>query len=412
VGVQKIVVLRAHEWLAEAAATGNFAVAAQQLEAYKLERAQFEPKAPVRMPGEDTFMLDAVASDELTDDDVEDVFNEAFGDDVVGVFSNPQIQPVAVVNPSQHVGDHTDVESALNLTSLKNAGDEGRGVKIAIVDSGVDGTQVSVVGGWSNKPGVAPGQGAPGSHGTMCALDALIAAPQAQIHDYPLLQSVGGHWVAFLSDAIRFFSEIMIQQLQLPGPMVVNNSWALFDRSSDAPHGHQQNYWGNPSHPFNTITSAVVAAGADVLFAAGNCGSPGPDSRCGARDVGGGQSIHGANSHPDVISVAAVTINDDRLAYSSQGPGSLTHDKPDLAAFSHFRYTSKNPDFHTGTSAASPVAAGVVAALRSKSSARNMPPADIKQALLDNARDVGNTNGWGPDYGCGVIDASAAWAAV
>lgn len=77
--MQKIVVLRAHEWLAEAAATGNFAIAAQQLEGYKLERAQFEHKAPVPMPGEDTFMLDAVAGDDLTDDDVEEVFNEAFG---------------------------------------------------------------------------------------------------------------------------------------------------------------------------------------------------------------------------------------------------------------------------------------------------------------------------------------------
>lgn len=410
--MRKIVVMRSHEWLVEAAATRNFAVAAIQLDTYNLRHTRFEPNSPVSVPGQDAFVLDAVASDDLTDDEVEVELNEAFGDDVVGVFSNPQIQPIGVVNPTTTVGFHTDVGAALNLTVLQNAGHTGTGVKIAIVDSGVDGTQLNVVGGWSNTPGVAPGQGAAGSHGTMCALDALIAAPGAQIHDYPLLQSVGGHWVAFLSDAIRFFSEIMVLQLQNPGPMVVNNSWGMFDRSTDAPQGHRQNYWDNAAHPFNTLTRALVTAGADVLFAAGNCGSPGPDGRCGAGDVGAGMSIHGANSHPDVISVAAVTVNDDRLAYSSQGPGSLANDKPDLAAFSHFRYPNKNPDFHSGTSAASPVAAGAVAAIRSKPSARNLPPADIKQALQNSARDVANTNGWGPDYGYGVIDVGAAWAAV
>ena len=186
----------------------------------------------------------------------------------------------------------------------------------------------------------------------------------------------------------------------------------MFNRSTDAPPGHAQNYWANPDHPFNTVTAALVASGADVLFAAGNCGADGPDSRCAIGDIGPGHSIHGANSHPDVITVAAVTVNDDRLAYSSQGPGALGHNKPDLAAFSHFRYPNRNPSFHSGTSAASPVAAGVVAALRSKASARNIPPADLKAALLATTRDVAGTAGWGPDYGHGVIDAGAAWALV
>lgn len=410
--MRKIVVLRSHEWLAEAAATRDFSLAAGKLEGYKLHNSRFVPSPPVAVPGEPTFVLDAVVDDNLAEGDAERELESALGDDLVGIFANPEIQPIAVVNPASTVGTRADVHAALNLSSLQSAGHEGMGVKVAIVDSGVDGSQLNVVGGWSNRAGVAPGQGAAGSHGTMCALDVLIAAPSSQIHDYPLLQSVGGHWVAFLSDAIRFFSEIMIQQLQHPGPMVVNNSWGMFDRSTDAPQGNSQNYWANSQHPFNTLTSALVGAGADVLFAAGNCGSPNPDIRCGAGDVGSGQSIHGANSHPEVISVAAVTVNDDRLAYSAQGPGALDNDKPDLAAFSHFLYANKNPDVHSGTSAACPVAAGAVAAIRSKPSARHLPPADIKHALLSNARDVAGTGGWGPDYGYGVIDVGAAWAGV
>lgn len=412
VEMRKIVVLRSHEWLIEAAQTRNFGVAEDQLESAGLQASRFVHEPPVPLPGEDAFVLDVEAPGDADDDAVEEDIREAFGDDVVGVYADPEILPIPVANPASTVGTHNDVEAALNLGQLQANGDRGMGVRVAIVDSGVDGNQVNVVGGWTPTPGVAPGAGAPGSHGTMCALDATIAAPQAQIHDYPLLQSVGGHWVAFLSDAIRAFSELMIFQLANPGPLVVNNSWGMFDRTSDAPLNHPQNYWGNPAHPFNTVTAALVAAGADVVFAAGNCGAEGPDGRCGIGDIGPGDSIHGANSHPDVVSVAAVTVNDDRLAYSSQGPGALAHEKPDLASFSHFRFLGANPSFHSGTSAAAPVAAGVIAALRSKASARTVPPATIKAALLQNCRDVAGTNGWGADYGHGVIDAGAAWATL
>src|SRR5438309_4463784 len=56
-------------------------------------------------------------------------------------------------------------------------------------------------------------------------------------------------------------------------------SWGLFDRASDAPIGSPENYSANPDHPFNQVTGALVAAGADVFFAAGNCGAGCPDGR-------------------------------------------------------------------------------------------------------------------------------------
>src|SRR2546422_7003113 len=60
---------------------------------------------------------------------------------------------------------------------------------------------------------------------------------------------------------------------------------SLFDRSNDAPIGSSENYSANPDHPFNQITGSLVAAGADVFFAAGNCGVPCPNARCGAGDT-------------------------------------------------------------------------------------------------------------------------------
>src|SRR5438552_2386288 len=142
------------------------------------------------------------------------------------------------------------------------------------------------------------------NHGTMVAYDVRIAAPDARILDYALLTSRAGTWAAFLSDAIAAFADLVERVNATPGRWVVNNSWGLFDRAGDAPIGSPENYSANPDHPFNQITGALVAAGAVVFFAAGNSGADCPDRRCGTGHTGPGASIHGANSHPDVVTVA------------------------------------------------------------------------------------------------------------
>jgi len=193
---------------------------------------------------------------------------------------------------------------------------------------------------------------------------------------------------------------------------VVNNSWGMFDRSEDEPIGSPGNYSANPNHPFNQIVGALVAAGADVCFAAGNCGGNCPDGRCGNDDVGPGKSIHGANSHPDVITVAALTVNRERLGYSSQGPGGLTARKPDVAAYSHFTGSNIRPGVpDSGTSAASPVIAGVIAALRQAADNATFPPASMKGLVQRTAVDV-DGNGWDYDLGYGAVDAAAAYNAL
>jgi subtilisin family serine protease len=154
----------------------------------------------------------------------------------------------------------------------------------------------------------------------------------------------------------------------------------------------------------------LVGAGADVFFAAGNCGGDCPDNRCGTGDTGPGKSIHGANSHPDVITVAAVTVKQRRLGYSSQGPGGLYNRKPDLAAYSHFKGSGVE-SVDSGTSAACPVAVGVAAALRQKGKGKTLSPAQMKGLLQRSAVDL-EGNGWNYDLGYGIINAANALKAL
>ena len=104
--------------------------------------------------------------------------------------------------------------------------------------------------------------------------------------------------------------------------------------------------------------------------------------------------------------MAAVTVTNRRLGYASQGPGGLSQRKPDVAGYSHFSGSGVRP-VDAGTSAAAPVVAGVVAALRQKVSIQKRPPAALKALLQRTATDLEN-NGWDSDLGYGVVNAAQA----
>jgi subtilisin family serine protease len=247
----------------------------------------------------------------------------------------------------------------------------------------------------------------PVDHGTMCAFDVGIAAPRCTLLDYALLQSqaTGGSAMdGFLSDAVSGFSQLLdlMTGPNAPSALVVNNSWGMFHSSWDFPVGHPGNYSDNPEHPFNIIVESLEDAGADILFAAGNCGAECPDSRC---EDESDQGIYGANSHPSVLSIAGVTVDAVRLGYSTQGPGRLDQNKPDLCAYTHFA-GSEVYDADGGTSAACPTAAGVVAAIRGVYSSARLPPAQLRNLMRRSARDLGGI-GFDFDHGYGLIDVPA-----
>jgi subtilisin family serine protease len=337
--------------------------------------------------------------------------------EVVGVFSDPTVETCLVCPGSPAVGNDQDVARLLGVKALADEGLDGRGVPLAIVDTGINiayleskgrDPRYSIRRSWTpqgvqTKPGRHPVD-----HGTMCAFDAGIAAPEATLLDYAVLLSRTTGDTAMsglLSDAVLAYSKLLgILQAQPVGRrrLVVSNSWGMFDPAWDFPVGHQGNYSDNPAHPFNVMVASLADAGADILFAAGNCGRDCPDGRCG---FGGTQPICGANSHPSVLSIAGIDTKKRRVGYSSQGPGRLAAAKPDVSTYTHFTGSGVFPQ-DSGTSAACPVAAGVVAAIRTHHSASQLAPAELRTLIAKTATDLGGT-GFDDDFGWGALDGAA-----
>jgi hypothetical protein len=340
---------------------------------------------------------------------------EIFADPEIGLFETPHCGPTAL-------GNRSDVETKLEVPALLAKGLDGSRVAVAVMDTGINVAHLRARGlkakldrltFWA-PPGVphTPGR-YPVDHGTMCAFDVLIAAPSCTLLDFPILRSTtpgGSAMAGFLSDALLAFSYLNTQRTTASfkrkyKALVVSNSWGMYHPSWDFPVGHPGRYADNPNHPFNIIVGTLARSGADVLFAAGNCGADCPDGRCQGvtRDT-----ITGANAHADVLTSAGCDVNDSRVGYSSQGPGiaGMAKEKPDITAYTHFvgseAFGAGTPD--SGTSAACPVAAGSVAAIRTKLSTGQASSKDLLlQFRADALPKPGPGSGWNKDYGTGVI---------
>jgi subtilisin family serine protease len=299
-----------------------------------------------------------------------------------------------------------DVRSLLGVDAIWDTGTKGDGVIVGIIDEGVNGDEYPIAGGLTGQPNAQPGTAKITSHGSMCAADVLIAAPDAKLYDYPFLGL--GH----SGDALEMFQAVLDQRRLDGTPHVVNNSWGMVGVPPRqlAPDAE---VW-DLNHPLHRKVREVILSGATTLFAAGNCGANCPSLRCDPSSIGPGRSIHGSNSLVEVITVAAVNSNKQRIGYSGQGPGMFAREKPDIASYSHI-FGNFGPDcpggtadqaFDNGTSAATPVAAGVAALLLS--AVPGATPDLIRTALVDSA----SGSQWDPEVGHGVIDAAAAFAAL
>jgi subtilisin family serine protease len=383
---------------------------------------------PLSLSQELTFSLEpdqatVVVRGEIADDDLAARVSmlSAANPQIVGVFADPVIETTLTCGGDPPVGNARDVAELLQVADFGTEGLDGEGVAVAIVDTGINvahlssalGRAITVDVARSWTPSSASGEPGewPVHHGTMCAYDALIAAPNATLLDVAVLRSerAGGSALdGLLSDAVAAYAHlrtVLDAQPEQSRALVVSDSWGSFSPAWDFPPGHPGNYSDNRAHPFNVIVASLESAGADILFAAGNCGRNCPDGRCRypSRPIGG------ANSHPRVLSIGGVDVNGVRVGYSSQGPGRLAQRKPDLCAYTHFAgsraFGDDAPD--SGTSTACPVAAGLVAAMRTDWPTGKLTASQVRTLLRRSADDRSDV-GFDYDYGYGVIDAAGA----
>jgi len=231
----------------------------------------------------------------------------------------------------------------------------------------------------------------------MCSTDVLGMAPDAQLYDLRVAGDGGSPGT--ISRALQAFNWA-ISQHRLDGtPHVLTNSWGIFQESWD------ETYARDPNHPFTRKVVEAIGEGILVLFAAGNCGDTCPDGRCGG-DVGNGRSIWGANGHPLVMTVGAVNRLEQFIGYSSRGPAALDPNKPDFCSISHF---TGYFDSDSGTSAATPILAGIVALLKHAKPAATQD--DVKKALRATAKDIGAA-GFDVHSGAGIVQGFAAFQSL
>ncbi|HEX8165421.1 MAG TPA: S8 family serine peptidase [Beijerinckiaceae bacterium] len=352
--------------------------------------------------------------------------NPVLADPVVGTY-------LTCLNDNP-IGTADDVAARLNVAALRAGGLDGDGVAIAIVDTGINLDWLEQKLGFRPKldtqyswrpPNVNVEPGAyPVGHGTMCAYAALLAAPKATLIDVPAFigtpagGSVIGQRLSIAYQGIAQLSAFWSIAFTASGApkykaLVISNSWGMYHPSDDFPAGHRGRYSDNPQHVFTRSVSAMCAIDhVDVVFAAGNCGGECPDANC--RDVTT-STITGANACGDVLTVAGCNLSDERVGYSSQGPGiaGMAANKPDVAAYTHFLGSEAlgpgRPD--KGTSAAGPLVVGCIAALRTRLDPAVMSPATLNEHLRRAARKPFGGD-WNKDIGFGIVDPVAVAAGL
>ena len=369
-------------------------------------------------------------------------------DETYPIYSNPLIGGLQKPPPfvptcvtSQYVGDTKRVRHKLQFQTLEDNGLDGSGVAIAIVDSGIYLPRIKrLLGDALKSPATVyldkahswrphrvvtlPGNHRVG-HGTMCAFDALIAAPKATLLDFPVLlaRPVADHHSTSMADAaiLAYYRLAALWASNAFDALVVSNSWGLFHPClEDYPPGDNNRFIDNPDHPFHRLVQALAAAGVDIIFCGNNCGN---GSNC-AGDCAAGpclsktdRMIMGANAYGEVLTVGGCDTNDRMVGYSSRGPSiaGMCQEKPDLVSYTHFLGSKVVSTFapDTGVSAACPVAAGCVAALRTKVKSTAVTPGELFTKLKDTAyRPGGGWPGWKPDFGHGIINPVAAGRAL
>lgn len=290
----------------------------------------------------------------------------------------------------------------IQADAMWDLGYQGQGVVVASMDTGVDVNHNALAGSyrggansWFDPNGEHATPMDTNGHGTQ-SMGVIVG--DAGMGVAPMAQ-----WIAvkiFADDGFATLSGIHsgFQWLLDPdnnpdtddAPDVVNNSWGFNDRI------------GECYTEFETDIEALRVAEIAVVFSGGNSGPSAYTSLSPANNAGS-------------LAVGAVDSDSALISLSSTGPSAcgggiypqLT--APGLNIFTaNLTYNGIFPDMTTyasGTSLSAPHVAGAMVLLRSASPDATV--ADMEQALLDSAVDLGDS---GPDdsYGYGLVQTSAA----
>lgn len=332
------------------------------------------------------------------------------------LFESP-LPPIAPPDPAayRYLSVPDEVALVLRATRVHRLGTTGRDVVVAMIDTGHYPHPFFSWHGYRILPTLlGPSQVDPSTdnvgHGTGESANIFAAAPDIRLRPVKgLIDPTGDFGVAATST---------------PAPQVITNSW-----------GYDIDYPGAALDPYLwTLEAAVanaVASGIVVCFSAGNKGKQGFPA-----------------SHPDVIAVGGVHVNYPNLdleasSYASSFDSSLYPGRhvPDLCGLvgnqtaagsaplillpvqpgsgldlANTGATDDGWGIFSGTSAACPQVAGVVALLLEKDP--TLTPTQVKNTLVNSVRDVtvgtsatGDTAGpgWDAATGAGLVDAKWAW---
>src|SRR6266404_5235454 len=293
----------------------------------------------------------------------------------------------------------------------------GAGVKIGIVDDGID----------YNHPDLAPhylfnlqydAVTADGSaygnpsydwHGTTVA--GILAAADNGVGVVGVAFNAGfaGDRIGYGSSGSASQYADALNHLLTSGFDVANNSWGYSTPFQD----NFNSYWSSSrSAILNDVTNGRAGLGIDIVFAAGN-----------ARSGGDNVNYHNYQNDPYVITVAATDAMGHITSFSNPGAallvsapgyGELTDDRLGSSG-----YTSGDLATMSGTSYAAPTVAGVIALMLQANP--NLGYRDVQEILAYSAKQTDPTNpGWqidgahdwnggglhfSNDYGFGLVDA-------
>jgi len=301
---------------------------------------------------------------------------------IQGLLRNPKvtsIEPDITVYAIDAELDNTWGVKWIGAGAVHDGVNKGAGLKIAIIDSGIDYTHPDLddnyAGGYDfvNSDTDPMDDDGHGTHvaGTIAAEDNEVGvvgvAPEASIYALKTLEGGKGYY----SDVIA-----ALQWAVDNGIQVTNNSY------------------GSSGDPGATVKAAfdnAYAAGVLHVAAAGNSGNP----------PGKGDNVIYPARWDSVIAVAATDESDNRARWSSTGPD-VELAAPGVGINSTLLgggYGGKS-----GTSMASPHVAGTAALVITAGITSNDT---VRQQLFDTADDLGDT-GLDTKYGYGLVDADEA----